>query len=105
MPRLFVTTRGGEQRVVDAKEGLSVMEAIRDSGVDEILALCGGARSCATCHVFIDEGDMSRLSPAAPEELEMLDFSEHKQSGSRLACQIPLSNDLDGLKVTIAPDE
>jgi 2Fe-2S ferredoxin len=105
MPKLFVTTRNGDTRMIEGKAGLTVMEVIRDSGLDEILALCGGARSCATCHVFIDQDDMQRLTPAPPEELEMLDFSEHRQSTSRLSCQIPFADSLDGLKVTIAPDE
>ena len=105
MPKLVVTTRSGDDRVIESKAGLSVMEAIRDSGVDEILALCGGARSCATCHIFVNEADVPRLTPAAPEELELLDFSEHRQKTSRLACQIPFVDALDGLKVAIAPDE
>jgi 2Fe-2S ferredoxin len=81
------------------------MEIIRNSGSDEILALCGGSRSCATCHVYVDPSFADKLPPAAPEELELLDFSEHKQATSRLSCQLPFSAALDGLKVTIAPDE
>jgi 2Fe-2S ferredoxin len=105
MPKLFVTTRSGDIRMIEGKAGLSVMEVIRDSGLDEILALCGGARSCATCHVFVDQDDLQRLAPAPPEELEMLDFSEHRQNTSRLSCQIPFGDMLDGFRVTIAPDE
>ena len=105
MPKLFVTLRDGQQRMIEGRSGHSVMEVIRDGGVDEILALCGGARSCATCHVFVDPDDVQRLMPAMPEELELLDFSEHRQSTSRLSCQIPFADALDGLKVTIAPDE
>lgn len=105
MPKLFVTTRNGEERVIEGKAGLSVMEVIRDSGLDEILALCGGSRSCATCHIFINQGDVSRLAPPEPEELELLDFSQHRRDTSRLACQISFSEALDGLKVTVAPDE
>ena len=105
MPKLFVTNREGEVREIEGRAGLSLMEVIRDSGMDELLALCGGSRSCATCHVYVDPAFAERLAPAAPEELELLDFSEHRQRTSRLACQIPFGAELEGLKVTIAPDE
>jgi 2Fe-2S ferredoxin len=105
MPKLFVTKRSGDTRMIEGKAGLTVMEVIRDSGLDEILALCDGARSCATCHVFVDQDDIQRLAEMPLEEREMLDFSEHRQSTSRLSCQIPFTNSLDGLRITIAPDE
>jgi 2Fe-2S ferredoxin len=105
MPKLIVTNREGDTREVEGRSGHSVMEIIRDAGFDELLALCGGARSCATCHIYVDPEFLGKLVPAAPEELELLDFSEHKQGNSRLACQIPFGPQLEGLKVTIAPDE
>ena len=55
MPKLIVTTREGETSEIDVSDGLTVMEAIRDNGFDELLALCGGCCSCATCHVHVDE--------------------------------------------------
>ncbi len=105
MPKLLVTTREGLKTVIEGAAGLSVMEVIRDSGSDEILALCGGSCSCATCHVFVDPGFVDLLAPMGAIEDEMLEFSEHRQSASRLSCQIPFSDALDGLKITIAPDE
>jgi 2Fe-2S ferredoxin len=65
---LNVTLRTGETRVVQARPGISVMETIRDGGIDEILAICGGCCSCATCHVYVADDDWGRLSPASPEE-------------------------------------
>lgn len=105
MTTLHVTLRTGEARVISAKPGASVMEAIRDAGIDEILAVCGGGCSCATCHVHVADGDWERLSPASAEEAELLEFSENPTERSRLSCQIRMSEALDGLKVTIAPED
>ncbi len=103
MPRLVVVTRKGETRQLDGKVGLSVMEVIRDEGVDELLALCGGCCSCATCHVHVDPVDLGRLPPMSDDEDDLLDSSANRDATSRLSCQIPFSAALDGLRVTIAP--
>lgn len=105
MAKLIVTGPQGDETVLDGKTGMSVMENIRLSGSDELLALCGGAMSCATCHVYVDASFAALLPPMSSTENELLDFSEHRQAGSRLSCQIPFEETLDGLKVTIAPDE
>ena len=105
MTILNVTLRTGETRVVQARPGISVMETIRDGGIDEIMAICGGCCSCATCHVYVADDDWGRLSPASPEEAELLEFSEHPTERSRLSCQIRMSEALDGLSVTIAPED
>ena len=105
MLNLFVTTREGVETAIDAKAGLSVMEVIRQSGSDEILALCGGSCSCATCHVYVDKCFVSKLPPMSDMERELLSVSVYLQDTSRLACQIPFEEALDGLKVAIAPDE
>lgn len=105
MPKLTVTTRSGAQHEIEAQTGLSVMEAIRDHGIDELLALCGGCCSCATCHVYVDEGDAARLKPISEDENDLLDSSDHRTGTSRLSCQIQMTADLDGLKVTIAPED
>ena len=106
MPALIVVDRSGAEHHIDAKSDFSVMELIRDSGIDEILALCGGCRSCATCHVVVDEAWQDRLgSPASEDEDDLLDSSDHRTTGSRLSCQIKMSPALDGLKVTIAPED
>jgi 2Fe-2S ferredoxin len=105
MPSIVVTTRTGEAHQVQADAGVSVMEAIRDSGIDELLALCGGCCSCATCHVYVDGSFADRLQPMSEDENDLLDSSSHRNECSRLSCQIPCTPDLDGLAVTIAPED
>ena len=105
MPSITVTTRNGQEHVLSATPGLSVMEIIKDGGVDELLALCGGCCSCATCHVFVDEGQAGLLKPKSADEDDLLDSSDHKQANSRLSCQIAFGPELDGLRVTVAPED
>ena len=105
MPKLTVVNREGEERTVDAASGVSVMEAIRDNGFDELLALCGGCCSCATCHVFVDPAFADRLPEMSEDENDLLDSSDHRNESSRLSCQLPLTDELDGLRVTIAPED
>ncbi len=105
MPKLIVTRRDGETQEIDGKSGLSVMEVIRDAGVDELLALCGGCCSCATCHVHVDPEFAGLLAPMGEDENDLLDSSDHRDERSRLSCQIPFGDDLDGLRVTIAQED
>jgi 2Fe-2S ferredoxin len=105
MPQLIVTTRkGAEINIVESRE-VSVMEAIRDAGIDEVLALCGGCCSCATCHVHVDEDWIEKLPPMTDDEGDLLDSSDHRTATSRLSCQLPFSQAPDGLRVTIAPED
>ncbi len=105
MPKLIVVSRDGAEKTVEAESGLSVMEAIRDNGFDELLALCGGCCSCATCHVFVDDAWTATVGGPGEDENDLLDSSDHKQSNSRLSCQIEMNDALDGLKVIIAPED
>ena len=105
MPKLIVTTRDGAVQELDGQAGLSVMEIIRDGGVDELLALCGGCCSCATCHVYVDGEFADKIAPMGEDENDLLDSSDHRSAASRLSCQIPFTADLDGLKVTIAAED
>jgi len=105
MPKLTVITRESEETVIDFESGISVMEAIRNAGIDELLALCGGCCSCATCHVYVDDPRDNKLTPMTEDESDLLDCSDHRQSGSRLSCQLTLTDDLDGLRVTVAPED
>ena len=105
MPKLTVVTRAGEESTVDVADGLTVMEAIRDNGFDELLALCGGCCSCATCHVHVDPSFKDRLPAMSEDEDDLLDSSDNRDENSRLSCQIPFTGDLDGLKVTIAEED
>jgi 2Fe-2S ferredoxin len=101
----MVVERDGSSRTVVGENGVSVMEVIRDNGFDELLALCGGCCSCATCHVFVDEAFAGRLPPMSEDENDLLDSSDHRRAHSRLSCQIPMADDLDGMAVTIAPED
>lgn len=105
MPKLIVTTREGETSEIEVENGLTVMEAIRDNGFDELLALCGGCCSCATCHVHIDPAFAEHLPAMSEDEDDLLESTEHRNASSRLGCQIPFTAELDGLKVTIAPED
>lgn len=105
MPKLTVVNRSGEESTIEAAEGLTVMEAIRDNGFDELLALCGGCCSCATCHVHVDPAFAGKLPEMGVDEDDLLDSSDHRGENSRLSCQIPFTSELDGLKVTIAEED
>ena len=105
MPQLTIITREGDSRNVEGQSGLSVMENIRNSGIDEVLALCGGCCSCATCHVYVDPAFSELLPPMAEDEDDLLDSSDHRTEMSRLSCQIPFGSGLEGLTVTIAPED
>ena len=105
MPKLIVVNRDGAEQTVEGDKGLSVMEVIRDHGFDELLALCGGCCSCATCHVYVDDALADSLPAITEDEADLLDSSDHRQPRSRLSCQIALTDELDGLRVTIAPED
>lgn len=104
MARLIVIRRDGSEAVVDAEGGRSVMEVIRDNGIDELLAMCGGCCSCATCHVHVDPAFGDKLPPMSSEERDLLGCSEEQGATSRLSCQIPFTEALDGLRVAVAQD-
>ncbi|GAA0333577.1 2Fe-2S iron-sulfur cluster-binding protein [Sphingomonas oligophenolica] len=104
MPKLIVETCEGHVTSVDGEDGLSVMEVIRAAGFDQLLALCGGCCSCATCHVYVDPSFVDRLPPMSEDENDLLDGSDHRTNRSRLSCQLPFDRTIDGLAVTIAPE-
>jgi 2Fe-2S ferredoxin len=105
MAKLIIIGRDGREATVDGKAGWNVMENIRNSGFDELLALCGGCCSCATCHVHVDPEWVARLKPIAADEDDLLDSSSWRQANSRLSCQIEFGEELDGLQVRIAPED
>lgn len=105
MAQIRVIDRTGTPHDIPAEPGFSVMEAIRDSGVDELLALCGGCCSCATCHVIVDPEWVGAIPAISLDENDLLDSSAHREAGSRLSCQIPFTADLDGMRLKIAPED
>ncbi len=101
--QIRVTDLHGSGHSIEGKGGLSLMQTIRDAGLDDLQALCGGNLACATCHVYVAPAFLDRLPAMADDENDLLDGSLHRQNGSRLSCQIMLDPALDGLEVAIAP--
>ena len=100
--QIHVTDRSGKRHSLEALEGFRVMEIIRDWGLD-IKAECGGACACATCHVYVAPEWAGRLHPPLEEEEDMLDSAFDVEAESRLSCQILMSEELDGIELTLAP--
>lgn len=105
MANLVVVTREGKEMTFDAQDGMSVMEVIRENGIDDLLALCGGCCSCATCHVYVDPEFAGLLPKMTDDESDLLDSSDFRNDQSRLSCQLRVNSTLDGLKVVIAPED
>lgn len=104
-PSLTVSPRDGKPVVIAARAQLSLMEIIRTAGIYEMQAVCGGCCSCGTCHIYVDPADADRLPNLSDDEDAVLDTSDHRRPGSRLACQIPFHASLSGLCVQIAPED
>jgi ferredoxin, 2Fe-2S len=105
MPSLIVADRSGNVSTITAEPGLSLMEILRGQGFDELLALCGGCCSCATCHVQVDPAFASALPPMKRHEDDLLQAAPHRQENSRLSCQIVFTPDMDGMRVAIASED
>lgn len=99
MPKITYIDHEQKERIVDAEVGSTVMENAIRSGVPGIVAECGGACSCATCHVHVDETWKEKVGPPSPMEEDMLDFGYDVKPNSRLSCQIKVTAELDGLVV------
>jgi 2Fe-2S ferredoxin len=102
--KIVATDRKGAEHIVEGRDGWSVMEILRDAGLP-IAAECGGACACATCHVYVTDGWYEKLTPPSDAEVDMLDMALAVEPGrSRLSCQVVCSDELDGIKVTVAPE-
>ena len=105
MAKIHFVDHKGETRTVEIENGATVMEAAIRNSIPGIEAECGGACACATCHVYVDAEWRDRVGPPNEVELEMLDMvSDIARDNSRLSCQVRLSEALDGLRVTVAPN-
>lgn len=100
MPKITYIDSGGTARTVDAEVGSTVMETAIKHNIPDIVAECGGACACATCHVYVDEAWKEKTGDPSPMEEDMLDFAFDVRPTSRLSCQIQVTEDLDGLVVT-----
>jgi ferredoxin, 2Fe-2S len=105
MPRVTYVTPKGERIDVDVENGYSVMEGAINNNIEGIVAECGGACACATCHSYIDENWLDRLPKMEDMEDSMLDAAYERKNNSRLTCQIEMNDDLDGLIVYVADNE
>ncbi|MFC0303371.1 2Fe-2S iron-sulfur cluster-binding protein [Rhizorhabdus histidinilytica] len=101
MVKVRFSKTGKDDRIVEASEGDTLMQTALSNGIDEILADCGGALSCATCHVHVAPDWMDRVGPPGDEEAAMLEMAVDPDGTSRLSCQIVMRADLDGLEITL----
>jgi len=101
--KIIVKDREGNVQELSADIGLTLMEIIRDAGMD-IEAACGGCCACATCHLYVDKDWFSKLSAKEDDEESMLDQAFNIKDNSRLGCQIEFNEELDGIKVELAPE-
>jgi ferredoxin, 2Fe-2S len=104
MALMRVVDRDGVEHEVEARTGLKVMETLRELDYG-VAAICGGMCSCATCHVYVDPAWTDKLPAPMSDERELLTELSHHQANSRLSCQLEFTPALDGLRITIAPDE
>ena len=100
---IYVKDREGNSHEIKSEDGLTLMEIIRDAGLD-IEAACGGCCACATCHIYIDKEWLDKLPKIEEEEESMLDQAFHVTNQSRLGCQIQYSDKFNGIKVELAPE-
>ena len=104
MPSITYISNSGESRTVTVDSGVTIMQAAVRNGVPGIVADCGGECQCATCHVYVDPKFLGLLKPAAEDEDAMLALTaSERKDNSRLACQIALTDALDGIVVTTPP--
>ncbi len=101
--KIKVTDRDGIKHELEGDTSSTLMEVIRDAGLD-IEAACGGCCACATCHVYIDEKWSSKINTIDDDEESMLDQAFNVKDVSRLSCQINLTEDLDGIELELAPE-
>ena len=103
MPSITFTDSTGTSRTVEAEAGSTVMETAIRHRIPEIVAECGGACACATCHVYVDDAFMAVVGKPSGMEEDMLDFAHEVKPNSRLSCQIKVTPALDGLRI-LTPD-
>ena len=105
MPKIIYHDLNGGRHEVNVEKGSTVMEGAIDNDVAGIVAECGGACACATCHSYIGEAWLPKLKPIDDMEDAMLDSARERRPNSRLTCQIEVTDELDGLEVFVANNE
>ncbi len=101
MVQITYIEHDGTEHLVDTEPGVSLMQAAIDNLVPGIDADCGGECSCATCHVMVEKSWVEKVGAPGDMEESMLDLNPERQENSRLSCQVMLSEELDGLSVTM----
>jgi 2Fe-2S ferredoxin len=100
MSKITYTDNKGNSKTIDVENGLTVMEGAIQNDIPGIDADCGGSMACATCHVYVEEKWLDKISKAEEAEVDMIDMAFEPKKNSRLSCQLIISDELDGLKVT-----
>ncbi len=101
MTKIVFISADGERTEVDARPGISVMQAARDGGIDSVTAECGGCLSCATCHAYVTDAWVVKIPGPKPDEVVMLECVAEPRATSRLTCQIIVNEAMDGLELEL----
>ena len=102
MPKINYKDNQGNCKTIEVENGLTVMEGAIQNDVDGILAECGGGCACATCHVYVGESFLDKITPVSDVEADMLEcVASERKTNSRLACQIKVTEGLEGLVIEI----
>ena len=105
MPKVTYITQDGKHHEVEVENGYSVMEGAINNDIEGIVAECGGACACATCHSYVDEAWLDKMPPMDDMEDSMLDAAFERKNTSRLTCQIEMKDEYDGLIIHVADNE
>lgn len=105
MPKIIYITPDGKRHEVDVPKGYTVMEGAINNNIHGIIAECGGACACATCHSYVDQAWLTRMPPMDDMEDSMLDAAYELKANSRLTCQIEVTDDLDGLVIHVVDND
>ena len=100
MPKINYKDNQGNRKTIEVENGLSVMEGAIQNDVPGIDADCGGSMACATCHVYVEEKWLDKLTKPEDAEVDMIDMAYEPKKNSRLSCQLIVSDELEGLTVT-----
>ena len=100
MPKITYLDHQGNSKTIDVENGLTVMEGAIQNDIPGIDADCGGSMACATCHVYVEEKWLNKITKAEEAEVDMIDMAFEPKKNSRLSCQLIISDELDGLIVT-----
>jgi 2Fe-2S ferredoxin len=105
MPRIHVTDINGNDHIIEGQPGLKLMEILREYDFG-VAASCGGCCSCATCHVYVDPAWVDKLPEMQFDERDLITMlSTYREGASRLSCQVPFTEALDGIRLTVAQEE